>query len=360
VSAPPIYRLFSGGDKIRQRIFFAITSALGLTLFFFLLARIGLPEIVRNLKIFGAAILVFIALEGVASISYAWASRYCFSPACRTLSLWTLWKITMSERAISYVTFSAGMGGDVVKWSILERHCSPAEAASAVMVYRLAYFLSKLLFCLLWAAPILIVIPLSLSLKIPLLVGTFLLGVGLVGFFLVQSKGLFTAALEGTVGRLLGGRAKEWIRRHTVSFDEQMRNYHRKQSRDFWVANLILWLGFLVGGILQTWVFSVVVLRESSPVVPFVVWILGSWADMVFFFVPAGLGTKEFARVLIFEALSYSSAAGISFALVLRAEEIFWTAVGLLVYVLMAPGGRRKARTSDVATGADRLPGQTD
>jgi len=329
-----------GETEIRHRAFYILTSVLGLSLFIALLVHVGFPEIVRNLRTFGWAIVVFILLEGVATVFYAWATRLCFSPSSRTLSLWTLWKITMSERAISYVTFSAGMGGDVVKWSILERHCPSSEAVSVVMIYRLAYFLSKLLFCLVWAIPILMVIPLSAKLKVPLFVGTALLGGGLIGFFLFQRRGLFAASLEGTVGRFLGPDAREWVRKHALSFDAQLKNYHREHSRDFWAANFILWLGFMIGGVLQTWVFSLVVLRESSPFVPLIVWILGSWADMVFFFVPAGLGTKEFARVLIFESLSFSSAAGISFALVLRSEEIFWTAVGLLVYVLMLPRGR--------------------
>jgi hypothetical protein len=314
-----------------------VTTGLGGILFVGLLARTGLPEILQNIKAFGWAIVLFILLEGVASISYAVATRFCFPPPARTIPLWTLWKITMAERAISYVTFSAGVGGDVVKWSILERYCPAVEAASAVMVYRLAYFLSKLLFCLAWAVPILVVVPLSMELKAPLFIGTALLGGGLAIFLMLQRRGLFTALLERTAGRWFGRRAREWIQRNTLAFDERLKNYHRQHSKDFWIANFTLWIGFAVGGILQTWVFSVVVLHKSSPFIPLIVWILGSWADMVFFFVPAGIGTKEFARVLIFQALNFSPAMGVSFALILRSEEIFWTAVGLLLYAFTLP-----------------------
>jgi hypothetical protein len=250
----------------------------------------------------------------------------------------------MSERAISYVTPTLGMGGDVVKWSIFERYCSGSEAASVVMIYRLAYFLSKLLFCVVWAVPIFMVFPVSMKLKLPLILGTVLLGGGLGMFFIMQKKGLFTSSVDGSLGKLLGERASHWIRSHTESFDAHLIDYYRNHSRDFWKANLILWLGFTIGGVLQTWVFTAVVLHQASPVTPLVVWILGSWADMVFFFVPAGIGTKEFARVMIFEALSFPQATGAAFALVLRIEELFWSAVGLLLYVFMVPPESRRRR----------------
>jgi uncharacterized protein (TIRG00374 family) len=250
----------------------------------------------------------------------------------------------MSERAISYITPTLGMGGDVVKWSIFERYCSASEAASVVMIYRLAYFLSKLLFCVVWAVPIFIFFPISMKLKLPLILGTVLLGGGLITFFIMQKKGLFTKSLEGTMGRILGERTRAWIRKHTESFDEHLRDYYTNHGRDFWRANFILWFGFTLGGVLQTWVFTTVVLHDPSPVTPLVVWIMGSWADMVFFFVPAGLGTKEFARVLIFEGLNWPAATGAAFALVLRIEELFWTAVGLLMYVFMIPKDIREKK----------------
>jgi hypothetical protein len=290
----------------------------------------------------GWAILLFILLEGVATVFYAWATRYCFIPESRTLSLWDLWRITLSERAISYVTPTGGMGGDVVKWSIFEQYCSPAEAVSVVVIYKLAYFASKLVFCVLGAVPILLNVYLPKALSIPLLLGTLLLGGGLTGFLVFQMKGLFASGLDHTVGRVLGTRVKLWIKNNIGSIDDHLKNYHRGHRRDFWMANFILWVGFMVGGILQAWVFEVVVLKETSLFIAFTIWILGSWFDMVMFAVPAGIGTKELGRVLIFQAMHFPAAAGAAFALILRMEELFWTFVGLAIYVFMVPRDKRR------------------
>jgi hypothetical protein len=234
------------------------------------------------------------------------------------------------------------MGGDVVKWLIFEQYCSPAEAASAVVIYKLAYFASKLIFCVLGSVPILLKFPLPKALSIPLLLGTVLLGAGLTGFLVFQMKGLFAPSLDRTLGRLLGARGRSWIERYIASIDDHLKNYHRGHRKDFWMANFILWVGFSIGGILQAWVFEVVVLKETSFFIAFTIWILGSWFDMVMFAVPAGIGTKELGRVLVFQALHFPAAAGAAFAIILRMEELFWTLVGLLLYVSMVPRDKRR------------------
>jgi uncharacterized membrane protein YbhN (UPF0104 family) len=138
-----------------------------------------------------------------------------------------------------------------------------------------------------------------------------------------------------------------WIQRHIVSIDDHLKNYHRGHRRDFWRANLLLWVGFTIGGIIQAWVFEVVVLKETSLLIAFTIWILGSWFDMVMFAVPAGIGTKELGRVLVFQAMHFPAAAGAAFALILRMEELFWTLVGLLLYIVMVPEEKRRKATEE-------------
>jgi len=307
--------------------------------------RVGPREVLHDLRSMGWAIVVFILLEGVATVFYAWATRYCFVPESRKISLWDLWRITLSERAITYVTPTGGMGGDVVKWSILEQYCTASEAVSAVFIYKLAYFASKLIFCVLGAVPILLVVSLPTALSASLLVGTILLAGGLAVFFVFQARGLFSSGLDRTAGRILGEKVRVWIEKNIASVDTHLRQYHRGHRGDFWLANLILWLGFAIGGILQAWVFEVAVLGQSSMFVAFTIWILGSWFDMVMFAVPAGIGTKELGRVLVFQALDFPASSGAAFALILRAEELFFAFLGLIIYLSMVPKEKRASRT---------------
>jgi len=251
------------GFRTRQRVFYGVTACMGVTLLAFVTMRAGPREILHNLRALGLAIVPFVLLEGFASIFYALATGFYFPPDSRKCSTWTLWKITISERAISYLTPAAGMGGDLAKWCVFERFCRSAEAASAVMIYRLAYFLSKLLFCVFFAVPILIFVPIPEELKVSLLVGSFSLGVGLLVFFLIQRKGLFAHGLDRTLGRLLSEDRRQEMKRLMNSLDDQLKSYHQQHGRDFCTANLLLWIAYAIGGVLQAWVYTAVVLGES-------------------------------------------------------------------------------------------------
>jgi len=66
---------------------------------------------------------------------------------------------------------------------------------------------------------------------------------------------------------------------------------------------------------------------------------------MVMFAVPAGIGTKELGRVLVFQALDFPASSGAAFALILRAEELFFAFLGLIIYLSMVPKEKRASRT---------------
>jgi uncharacterized membrane protein YbhN (UPF0104 family) len=47
-------------------------------------------------------------------------------------------------------------------------------------------------------------------------------------------------------------------------------------------------------------------------------------------FIPGSVGGQEAGSVLLFTAFGYSSATGITFAILRRAREIFWIVIGLI------------------------------
>jgi len=63
---------------IRQKIFYTVTACAGISLLLWIVMHVGPREILQNLRAFGLAIVLFILLEGVASIFYALATRFCF------------------------------------------------------------------------------------------------------------------------------------------------------------------------------------------------------------------------------------------------------------------------------------------
>ena len=111
-------------------------------------------------------------------------------------------------------------------------------------------------------------------------------------------------------------------------------------SSDFRAALVLHTLGTSVGA-LQLAVFL------GWLGVPFTAWALAAAfsvtvaLDLFSFFVPARLGAQEASRMLAMSVAGLDPARGLSFSLVLRAEQIFWAGVGLLVVPALL-GARRE------------------
>lgn len=105
----------------------------------------------------------------------------------------------------------------------------------------------------------------------------------------------------------------------------------------FWHA-MAFTMGIVQAGIFLRFVFGVDDWTKAS-----VIWFFGSWFDCIVFMVPAGLGTQELTRALIFEqAIGFTFAEGIAFSMILRINQLFWTAVGLATYALEMTLSRRR------------------
>jgi hypothetical protein len=67
------------------------------------------------------------------------------------------------------------------------------------------------------------------------------------------------------------------------------------------------------------------------------------WFDLLTFAVPLNLGALEGTRIVAFKAIGYTALAGMTYGIVIRLSQIFWTGFGLAAYALLA--ARAKPRT---------------
>jgi uncharacterized membrane protein YbhN (UPF0104 family) len=163
---------------------------LGIGLLIFLVWKIGLDALWRDLSLLGWGLVPFVLLEGVVKIFQTLGWRYCLSPAHRSLPFPRLLAIYLAGNAINYFTPTATLGGEVVKGTLLSLSHRGPEAATGVIIGKLAYALSQLLFVVLGSILILWKIRLPAAATIAMLAGSALLGAGIVGFLVVQKHSL--------------------------------------------------------------------------------------------------------------------------------------------------------------------------
>jgi uncharacterized protein (TIRG00374 family) len=324
--------------------FHTFSIALGMALLLFLIWQIGLDQLWHQLSLLGWGLVLIILIEGVADIFHAIAWRFCLSGPHRLLSFWSIFRIRMAGFAINYLTPTAALGGEVTKGALLAQNGNGAgaEAISGVIVGKLAFAISQLLFVAVGSLFILSRIQLPAAVWVGMLISSALLAAGIIGFLLVQKYGKLGALVRWLVVHNIGGKYVGKLSHGVTEVDTALKYFYQNYPMDLFAAVFWHTVGFAIS-IAKTWYFLYLLTDNAAMPVAAGIWFLGTWFDLLFFAVPLDIGVQEGTRLLVFKALGFDLVMGMTYGVTLRLEQIFWAGFGLLNYGLLL--SRNKLRS---------------
>jgi hypothetical protein len=323
---------------------------LGVALLIVLIWQIGPEALRRDLLLLGWGMVPFVLIEGVAFVLHTVAWRYCLADAHRSLPFLRLLGINLAGTSISYFTPTATLGGEVIKGTLLSSSQPGPEAATGVLIGKVAFALSHLLFVIAGSILIIWKIDLPAAGAVTLLAGSAVLGSGIFGFLIVQKKGQLGAVVRWLVAHRVGGRPLQKAALQITLVDEALLLFYRERPLDFFLS--MFWhttANFC--SIVRSWIFFLWV-AEGSFLAAAGIWFLGTWFDMLTFAVPLGIGVQEGFRVVAFKALGFTLDLGLTYGIAVRLEQIFWGIVGLAVYPALL-----SRRSKENACGEKRAAG---
>lgn len=314
---------------------------IGIALFAWLIARVGVERLWHEAARLGWGIAVIVALEGIADLLHTAAWRLCFWPRFRR-SVWQLWGPNLAANAINFLTPTATLGGEVVRATLLPRHLPRTEVAASLTINRLTETISDLTVSLIGVAVVLFSAQLPLAAQVGIVTAALLLTAGIVGFLLAQRGGRLAGWLTSLpwVDRLLGSERGDRVARGAGEFDRRLAHFHAEGTATL-VASVALHATGLAFGALQLAIFLALVDQPHDVRTVAFVFTVGKALDMAAFFIPARLGVQEGARVLAMTLVGIPGSLGLLFSLVLRLEQVVWTAIGLAAYASIV-GLRRR------------------
>jgi hypothetical protein len=318
--------------------------AAGIALFIFVVARVGLAHLWQEAAQLGWGIVLIVAIEGVSDLLHTSAWRLCFWPSHRYSPL-RLWGPNLAGNAINFVTPTATLGGELVRATLVPRDIPSAEVAASLTINRLTETLSDLSVTLIGVVAVLMLAPLPLAAQLGIATAAALLSGGIFGFLLAQRSGRLAGWLgrHPLVGRLLGSDRGDRVARGASQFDQRLARFHCERPRDV-LGSVALHVCALSLGALQLFVFLWWIGAPSDPRTVAIVFTVGKAVDMAAFFIPARLGAQEGGRVLGMQLVGVPDSLGLLFSLVLRLEQLSWTAVGLAVYAALVASRRRRVK----------------
>jgi uncharacterized membrane protein YbhN (UPF0104 family) len=322
----------------------------GLGLLVYLVNAVGFSVIAHQLSLVGWYSLGVIAISGTKYVVRTWAWMLAADESHRSLSFSEMFQVRLAGEGVGYLASGGPLFGEPTKVLLLKEKISVASSLSSVMLERIIYTITGLVF-------ITSSIPLSLwrftsaseSTKAFQLVFILVIA-ALLWLLYVTVKNqwrVFTASLDLLKKLPFNLQALTRKEADIRAMEDHLYLFHRKHPGRF-LAILGLDLFSHVFTVLEIYLILSLIGVPITLVDSYLIEAYTKVLEAATIIIPAGIGTFEGGNAMILQLLSLGAAPGVSLALIRRVRSLFWAALGLLVllrYSLRStPAGWNQAR----------------
>ena len=304
-----------------------ISFGLGVSLFLYLLWRLGWDTLVRDFRSIGWFLAVIVALSGVKYVLSARAWAAAFFPEERQ-SWRKLFGYRLAGETINYVSIAGPLLGEPVKASMLRGVRFLPGLASTLLETTANSMAGILVIVTGLGLLVLRHAPERMLLYAGYLAILILLALGSGFIYLLKCRVPF---LTGPWRRL---RHLPWLSspklgENLALVEGRMHRLSAERPGALWSIFL---LSFLTQALALLEIYVVILPLGITPRFSTVLVIeaFTKLAKTVFFFVPGRIGADEGSSAGVFALLGLSPAAGVTLTLARRLRAIFWSALGLV------------------------------
>lgn len=292
---------------------------------------VGWEEVVRHLRLVGwywpLILLPYLLVNLLDALSWF----FCFDSLPVGVTVRYLFFNRLAGEAVNVLTPLASLGGEPVKALMLQKEgVSLTNATASLVISKGILVLSMVVYILLGLALAPFLFNLSSGWLLALLAGALGLGLGGLGFVLIQKHGLCQLGLAVLTKIKLLPRFLKEKEESLCRLDAQMSSFYRHHLWKFWLALGLSVLGWLVHGLEVYIIFDLL----GQPINLSTALCLDALATLIgglAFFIPGNLGVQDAGNVLLTMGLQLGALLGVTFSIIRRLREGFWLAVGLVV-----------------------------
>ena len=325
------------------RILAAVASV---ALFVYMLGRASTTTVLDKVRLLGWGFAFLIVLSGARQVLRTLAWHRCLEPDGPRPGLLDLFGLRLMGEAFNSLTPAGPLVGETAKVWAASRRMPAQSSISSVVIENLIYYIAAALFML--SAVVLVVLELAPSHRFRWLAGglvTSFLASMLLACWMVSRR---TLLVGGILDRLRGlGFKWAFLERHEHGLRAMEMNIH-----DFFRTRRSLFLGLLAlefvtnfTGMGEAYLVLKATTAHTSVLAAYLVESTNRAVQLVFAFVPLGLGVDEGLAATTLRTLGYNASEGISLAIIRKIRTVFWVGVGLLLTARYssARSGRERA-----------------
>ena len=309
-----------------------IFAILGLLLFAYFVRRAGVGEIFEGMKRLGAGFLLILTFSAIRHSVRSLAWMKCFEPPY-SLRFRDAFAARIMGDALGNIIPLASMAVSEPSKAVLVRKRVPLMAAlSALAIENIFYSLSVTLLIFSGTATLLLAFPLPKALRYASF-GALLvtLVIAPLGYLVIYKQWRVLSGAVSFFGRR--GLARSWMERavpRAQILESQIYGFYRR-NRGRLLPIFALEISFHLAGVAEVYT----VLSFISPLVAptlltaFLLESVNRIINVTFKFVPLRTGVDEAGTGMLANVLGFTTAIGVTLAIIRKGRDIFWTSIGI-------------------------------
>ena len=307
-------------------------AVLGLLLFAYFVRKAGVTEIIAGIKRLGLGFLLIIAISTIRQIARSLAWTRCFEAPYSLRFRDAFAARVMGDALGNIVPLASVAVSEPSKAAFVTNKVPLLASLAALTLENIFYSLAVTIFIFSGTLALLLAFPLKPALRyasFATLVVTILIIP--LGYFVIRKRWSFLSGGLSILQRRNVGRT--WMEKtvpRARALEDRIYGFYERNS-DRLLTILALEFCFPLAGVLEIYVTLWFISDVVTPTLltAFILESVNRVINIVFKFIPFRLGVDEAGTGMLAKALGFTQAIGATLAIVRKARDIFWTAVGV-------------------------------
>ncbi len=317
----------------RFGILFAI---LGLLLFAYFVKKAGVTQILEGIKRLGFGFLLVLAISSIRHMVRSLAWTRCFEAPHRLKFRHALEARLMGDAVGNIVPLASAAVSEPSKAAFVTNRVPLLASLSAIALENIFYSMSVVLFIFSGTTALLLSFSLPKPLRIASIVALVVtVSVVPLGYLVLRKRLNFVSGpMTFFYGR---GIAKAWMEKGLPgarALEDRIYSFYEQNSRRC-IAIFLLELCFHAAGVTEIYVTLSFISELVAPTLltAFILESVNRVIVVVFKFIPFRTGIDEAGTGLLAKVLGFTTAIGVTLAIVRKSRDLFWTGVGMALIV---------------------------
>lgn len=333
-----------------------IFAILGLLLFAYSVRKAGIFEIVSGIRRLGAGFLVILGLSAIRQVVRSLAWMKCLERPHRLRFRDAFAARVMGDALGNIIPLASVAVSEPSKAAFVKDRVPLMNGLAALAIENIFYGSSVIVFIFAGTTALLLQFQLPKPVRYASIGGLVaMLITAPVGFLIIHNRWKFLSGAFTFFRNRASGRI--WLVRTTErakTLEEGIYGFYDRNRAHF-LAIFVLEICFHLAGVAEIYATLFFVSTTIAPTLltAFILESVNRVINVVFKFVPLRTGVDEYGSGALAKVLGFGRATGVTLAIVRKARDIFWTAIGVALIVrrgltLRAAANQTKEAIGDV------------